>query len=184
MIYCYIRASKGAQTGAEQRQIMQAVHCSEIIQEQEDAKDFPALNRIMGALGTGEVIAVSSLDRIATSVPQLLSVFVRVLGKGAHLRSLNDDIDTQKFGVMAENVSQLLQAVLAAERGFLVERVQAGRASAMRNGIKLGRRNKLTTDQVQHAQRLLELGEGGRAVARTFGVSEATMYRYIRNLKN
>jgi len=183
MTYGYIRASIGLQSEADQRQALQAAGCTEIVQEQDVAKDWPELNRIVGGLGPGDLITVTSLDRIARSVPQLIAVLVSITGQGAHVRSLREVIDTRTIGVPVEHVSHLLKNVLAAEREFLVERVQAGRANAMRKGAKLGRRNKLTSDQVQHAKRLLEFGEGGSAVARTFGVSEATMYRNIRNLK-
>lgn len=184
MRYGYVRATKGALKAAEQRQALRVAQCDECAEEDGGAKDRPTLQGLIEKLQSGDALVVASFDRLAPSLPLLLAVMAKLTSKGVHVSGLEDSVDTQATGSKLEDVSQMLRGLLAAERGFLIERVQEGRANAVRSGVKLGRRHKLTTDQVQHAKRLLDLGEGGRLVARTFGVSEATLYRYIRNLKS
>jgi DNA invertase Pin-like site-specific DNA recombinase len=181
MICGYVRSSKGALAIADQRRALEAADCTLIVEEDPEEKGRPELDRLVGTLHAGDVVAVSSLDRLAPSLPQLLTTLAVLSEKGAHVWSLKEQIDTGRFGELAGDLSGLLRGLLAAESGMLVERIQEGRANVMRKGAKLGRRSKLSTDQVAHARSLLELGEGGRAVARTFSVSEATLYRALRH---
>lgn len=180
MIYGYIRSSKGGLAAANQRQALESADCGVCVEEDPDAKNRPALVRLVGSLHAGDVVAVTSLDRLAPSLSQLLTTLAELSEKGINVRSLKEQIDTGRFVGLAENLSELLRGFLAAESGMLVERIQEGRANVMRKGMKLGRHNKLSSDQVAHARSLLDLGEGGRAVARTFSVSEATLYRALR----
>ena len=182
MNYAYIRSSKGALGAAEQRRLLEDPAIAEIVTEDDSGKGQPRLDHLIGTLRSGDCVTVTSLDRLAPSLQQLLSVLATFMTQRAHIRSVKEDTDTKRFGDIGGEVSEMLNAVLAAERAFLIERVQKGRANVQRKGVKLGRRSKLTSDQVRHARRLLDLGEGGRAVARTFGVSEATLYRNLRRL--
>lgn len=181
MIYGYVRSSKGGLTSTDQRRALEAADCNLFVEEDPDEKGRPELARLVGMLNAGDTVAVSSLDRLAPSLPHLLMTLAEMSGKGVHVRSLKEQADTRRLGAVAGELSELLRSLLAAQSGMLVERTQEGRANIMRKGIKLGRRNKLSTDQVAHARSLLELGEGGRAVARTFSVSEATLYRALRH---
>lgn len=180
MKYGYIRSSKGAVSATDQKQTLQAVNCDKLVEEEAGGKDRSEFLRLTEMLQAGDVVSVTSLDRLGSSLPQLLTTLAELLEKGADVQSLKEKFDTRQFGEVVDELSMLLRSLVASERGFLVERIQAGRANMMRKGVKLGRRSKLTADQVVHARHLLGLGEGGRAVARTFGVSEATLYRALR----
>jgi DNA invertase Pin-like site-specific DNA recombinase len=181
MICGYVRSSKGCLATTEQRRALEAADCNLFVEEGPDGKERPELDRLVGTLHAGDMVAVSSLDRLAPSLPQLLTTLAVLSEKGVCVWSLKEQIDTRRLGAVTGDISDLLYGLLAAESGMLVERIQEGRANIMRKGVKLGRRNKLSTDQVAHARRLLDLGEGGRAVARTFSVSEATLYRALRH---
>lgn len=180
MIYGYVRSSKGSTNSADQRQALHGANCNILIEEDLDEKDRPQFHRLLGTLQAKDVLTVTSLDRLAPSLHQLLTILAELSERGVHVRSLKEKVDTHGFGDDIGELAHLLKSAVAAEVGFLVERIQEGRANVMRKGFKLGRRNKLSTDQVAHARRLLDLGEGGRAVARTFNVSEATLYRALR----
>lgn len=66
------------------------------------------------------------------------------------------------------------------ERSLIVERTQAGLRAAKRRGRKLGRPIKLTAVQTAHARALLDAGEDGRTVARSFGVARSTLYAALK----
>lgn len=182
MIYGYVRNSKGGPTTSDQRQALDAANCNILVEEDLDEKDRPQFLRLLGTLQAKDVLTVTSLDRLAPSLPQLLTTLAGLFEKGVHVRSLKEQVDTRRLEEVTGDLSELLRGILSAESGMLVERIHEGRANVTRKGVKLGRRNKLSTDQVAHARRLLDLGEGGRAVARTFSVSEATLYRALRLL--
>lgn len=181
MIYGYVRSSKGGLAITDQRRALEAADCNLFVEEDPEEKGRPEMGRLVGRLQAGDIVAVSSLDRLAPSLPELLTNLAVLSEKDVYVWSVKEQIDTRRLGAVAGDLSDLLRGLLAAEGGMLVERIQEGRANIMRKGVKLGRRNKLSTDQVAHARRLLDLGEGGRAVARTFSVSEATLYRALRH---
>jgi DNA invertase Pin-like site-specific DNA recombinase len=95
------------------------------------------------------------------------------------LQSLTEAIDTatptgramwQMVGILAE-----------LERSLIQERTKAGRAAAVARGVKMGRKVKLTPQQVEHAKTLLEQGERHDIVAKSMGVSRRTLYRGLDN---
>jgi DNA invertase Pin-like site-specific DNA recombinase len=59
------------------------------------------------------------------------------------------------------------------------ERTGAGRAAALRRGVRFGRPAKLAPGQITLAQRLLEEGTSAGEVARMFRVHRATLYRAL-----
>ena len=63
------------------------------------------------------------------------------------------------------------------ERSLIGERTKAGRTAAVARGVKMGRKPKLTSQQVAHAQKLIEQGEHHNTVAISLGVSRRTLYR-------
>jgi DNA invertase Pin-like site-specific DNA recombinase len=92
-------------------------------------------------------------------------------------QSLTEAIDTttptgramwQMVGILAE-----------LERSLIQERTKAGRAAAVARGVKMGRKVKLTQQQVAHAQKLIEQGEHHDTVAKSLGVSRRTLYRML-----
>lgn len=178
----YVRVSKKAAGANEQRPRLLAANCDEIIEEADDDNSQPALVRLIEHLGPNDTLIVTSLDRLAMSLPQLLKSLQQLTATGVQLRSLEDQLDSAGPQCASETISRIATALIAAERVYLIERTQAGRTNAKHRGVRLGRKPKLTVDQVAHARQLLSLGEGGRSVARTFGISEATLYRVMRNL--
>ncbi len=65
------------------------------------------------------------------------------------------------------------------ERELIKARTQEGRARAKDRGVKFGRPASLTRYQRQEAIERLERGETQADIARTFGVSQATISRLM-----
>jgi DNA invertase Pin-like site-specific DNA recombinase len=66
------------------------------------------------------------------------------------------------------------------ERELTRERTALKRAASRANGTKFGRRRKV--DDAEHiatAKRMKADGHTGRDIAKYFGVSRATLYRYL-----
>jgi DNA invertase Pin-like site-specific DNA recombinase len=63
------------------------------------------------------------------------------------------------------------------ERRRILERTARGRADAKANGVKFGRKPKLTAHQQHEARKRLEAGETQRGVARSYNVSQSTISR-------
>jgi DNA invertase Pin-like site-specific DNA recombinase len=102
-------------------------------------QDRPALNALLSDLRKRkvDVILVWSLDRLARSLKQLLTISEECRSLGVDLVSLRQNIDTT---LPAGRLTfQILGAVAEFERELLRERVKAGMAQARRAGKRIGR---------------------------------------------
>ena len=77
----------------------------------------------------------------------------------------------------AELVLAMLGVAAKLERRRIIERTARGRADAKANGVKFGRKPKLTPHQQKEARERLAEGETQRSVARSYNVSQATISR-------
>jgi DNA invertase Pin-like site-specific DNA recombinase len=96
--------------------------------------DRPALNALMGDMRKRkfDVLIVWSLDRLARSLKQLLSIAEECKSLGVDLASLKQNVDTT---LPAGRLTfMVLGAVAEFEREMLRERVRAGMAQAKRAG--------------------------------------------------
>ena len=65
------------------------------------------------------------------------------------------------------------------EPSLISERTRAGVKAARGRGVKLGRKPKLTRQQIDHARKMLDAGERREDVAALFSVDRTTLYRAL-----
>jgi DNA invertase Pin-like site-specific DNA recombinase len=65
------------------------------------------------------------------------------------------------------------------ERSLILRRTDEGRKAAMSRGVTFGRPRKMRPDQADLARQLVIEGKSISAIARTFNVHPATIYRSI-----
>lgn len=174
----YARVSTIGQTLDVQETALRGHGVEKIYSEKETGTktDRKALAQAIKALGSGDVLVVTRLDRLARSTRDLYNIIKTVEDKGAGFKSLSEAmIDT------TTPHGKLILAVLAAlgefERSMILTRTGEGRARAMANGIKFGPKFKLTPHQKQEALKMLEDGKTQREVGRLFNVSQQTVMR-------
>src|SRR6202040_4224118 len=105
--------------------------------------DRPQLKKLMATVEHGDVVIVAAVDRLSRDTTDLM-VIARALHKaGAGLRSLAEPVvdTTSDF---AELVLAMLGVFAKLERRRIKERTARGRADAKANGVKFGRKPKLT----------------------------------------
>lgn len=113
-----------------------------------------------------------------STVKGLVELVESLQAKEIQFRSLTDSIDTSTsagrffFHVMA--------ALAQMERELVRERTQAGLSAARARGRVGGRKPKIDESKKKAAKRMLESGMTATEVARTIGVSRATLYRSLR----
>ena len=134
------------------------------------------LKRALDALGEGDVLLITRLDRLARSTRDLLNTLALIAEKKAEFRSLGD-----AWADTTTPHGRLLLTVLAGlaefERELIRARTSEGRARAKANGIKLGRKFKLTLHQRKEALARRERGETLIDIARSYNVSHSTISR-------
>ena len=99
--------------------------------------------------------------------------------RGVAFRSLTEAIDTATATGRA--MWQMVGILAELERSLLQERTKAGRAAAMARGVRMGRKPKLSPQQIAHARQLREQGKSSKHIAPLLKVSERTVERALRS---
>ena len=139
----------------------------------------PELAKCLKALAKDDTLVVWKLDRLGRSLRDLISLLDDLKARGVAFQSLTEAIDTttptgramwQMVGILAE-----------LERSLIQERTKAGRAAAVARGVKMGRKPKLSPQQIAYAKKLIDQGEHHDMVAHSLNISRRTLYRALRS---
>jgi DNA invertase Pin-like site-specific DNA recombinase len=143
----------------------------------------PQLDRLMVSLKAGDVVLVTKLDRLGRSTRELLDLIDRIAQAGASFRSLGDPLwDTSS--PQGRLLSTLLAAIAEFGRELIRERTSEGRERALANGVKFGRKRKLTPYQRAEAIRRRDAGETLVAIARSYRVDHSMICRLCADMKS
>src|SRR3954451_360721 len=178
MIYGYARVSTDGQSVDAQVTALTDAGAEKVFREvASGAKtDRMQLRRSIDALGPGDVLMVTRLDRLARSTRDLLNTLAVIAGKKAGFRSLGDawaDTTTAHGRLMLTVLGGLAEF----ERELIRTRTGEGRARAVARGQRMGRPPKLTPHQRREALRRRERGETLAEIGRSYNVSGATISR-------
>lgn len=141
----------------------------------------PVLDQAIAFLRPGDLLIVSSLNRLGRTLDEIIGALGRVGRSGAAIQVGDDDVSPgTPLGDALLPVSRYLEERLNAANG------QAATATGLNGKDALSRRqrgrpNALSDAQRERVQRLVaEQGMSTRQVARRFGVSTATIYRILQ----
>lgn len=167
----YARVSTQDQDLSAQLEALKAAGATTIYREKISGAraDRPQLAKLMKAVQAGDVIAVTKLDRLGRSTRELLDLIDRIGKSGASFRSLGDPLwDTSS--AQGRLLSTLLAGIAEFERELIRERTGEGRKRAMANGVKFGRKAKLSDFQRKEAVKRRSAGETLSDIAKSYGV--------------
>jgi len=177
-VYGYARVSTDGQTLAAQDAALHAAGCVKVYAEKISGgrSERAQLARLLKAVGDGDTVVVTRLDRLARSTRDLLNVLDTVAKAGATFKSLADtwaDTTTPHGRLMLTVLGGLAEF----ERELIRARTSEGRERAKAKGVHMGRPPKLTPHQQQEALERRERGDTLMDIARTYGVSHTTIAR-------
>lgn len=183
----YVRVSKsdGSQSLDPQRDVLIAagVAPEQIYEDLASGKrdDRPGLETCLKACRDGDVLHVAKLDRLGRSLHHLVSTVHDLTARGVGLKVLDGQgaaIDT------TSSHGRLVFAIFAGlaemERDLIVERTNAGLASARARGRVGGRPPKMTAGKIRMA--MAAMGQPETVVGELcaeLGVSSQTLYRHV-----
>ena len=178
MIVGYARVSTDGQTlDAQQAALLLAGVEKVYSEKQSGAKtDRAQLAKAIAALGTGDALIVTKLDRLARSTRDLLNTLAAIAERGAGFKSLGDawaDTTTPAGKLMLTVLGGLAEY----ERHLILARTSEGRTRAQQRGVRFGRKPKLTLHQQQEALARRAAGEALVDIARSYAVSHSTISR-------
>lgn len=174
----YARVSTDGQSAAGQAERLAACGAAKVFSETISgaASHRPVLRRALAAVGKGDVLIVTRLDRLARSTRDLLNILDELGQKGAGFRSL-DDVWADTTTPHGRLILTVLGGLAEFERELIRARTTEGRKRAVERGVKMGRRPKLTVHQRREAFRRKQAGESVSAIARSYAVSHSTICR-------
>jgi DNA invertase Pin-like site-specific DNA recombinase len=174
----YARVSTDGQTLDAQLAALKAAGAERVLSEKISGAitDRKALAKAIAALGYGDVLLVTRLDRLARSTRDLLNTLDAVSKAGAKFKSLADawaDTTTPHGELMIT----ILAGLATFERHLIRARTDDGRKRAQARGVRFGRPLKLTRYQIDEAIARREAGEPMADIGRSYGVSHSTISR-------
>jgi DNA invertase Pin-like site-specific DNA recombinase len=174
----YARVSTQDQDFAGQVEKLKAAGAERIYSEKISGAraDRPQLAKLMTSLKAGDVVTVCKLDRLGRSTTELFALLDKIDRAGAAFRSLGDPMwdTTTPQGKLLRTI---LAGVAEFERDVIRERTGEGRKRAMANGIKFGRKPKLTAHQQAEAIKRRAAGETLADIAKRYAVNVSTISR-------
>jgi DNA invertase Pin-like site-specific DNA recombinase len=174
----YARVSTSGQTLATQKSLLKKAGAERIHSEKVSgiAAKRPELERVLDDLEAGDTLVVTKLDRLARSTFDLLRIIDHLEKEGAGFKSLGDPWadTTSPHGRLMLTV---LSGVAEFERSLILQRTQEGRARAMADGVRFGRKPKLTKHQAREALKRVAKGEPLREIALSYAVDHSTISR-------
>ena len=122
-------------------------------------KDRQQLKELLNYVRYGDTVIVHSLDRLARSLEDLISIINQLNQKGVIFKSIKDNLtfDGVNNSPMDKFFLHILGAVSELERALIRERQKEGIAKAKARGVYKGRKPSLTNDKIKLIeQRLAE----------------------------
>jgi DNA invertase Pin-like site-specific DNA recombinase len=174
----YARVSTLGQSLSAQLDALKAAGAHLIFREKVSGvrADRPQLAKLLAGLKPGDIVVVTKLDRLGRSTRELLDLIERIGKAGASFRSLGDPLwDTSSS--QGRLLSTLLAAIAEFERELIRERTGEGRKRAMANGVRFGRKPKLSDYQRAEAIKRRAAGETLASIAKSYAVDISMISR-------
>jgi DNA invertase Pin-like site-specific DNA recombinase len=136
----------------------------------------PELAAALDALDRGDELVIAEWDRATRSMWDGLQIIKSVIDAEAIIKVLDRsyiDLTTP----MGRGFMAMISAMAEDERLRIIKRTHEGRQIAVANGVKMGRKPKLTPYQTKEAHQRIANGEATREVAKAFNVSISTISR-------
>lgn len=177
-VYGYARVSAADQNLDRQRKALDGVDL--LLEEKVSGKnreDRAKLKVLMEIVDAGDVIRVKSIDRLARSTTDLLSILEELRAKDVTVEfvdnpALNTNTPQGKFMVT------VLGAIAELERATIRERQAEGIALAKKKGV-YARKPKLTEEQIAEARERIAAEVPKTVIARDLGVTRQTLYNAL-----
>ncbi|HDX9614718.1 TPA: recombinase family protein [Bacillus toyonensis] len=182
-IYGYARVSTQQQDLIRQLDMLQNYNCTEILTEKITGtkSDRPELTRLKDKIRPGDTLVVESFSRLGRSTKDLIELVDFFENKGVKLISIKEQFDTNT--PQGKLMLTVFQAFSQFERDLIAQRTQEGLVSARARG-RVGGRPRVKDNFIQRALKLYDSKEYSiQEIVNMTGISQATLYRYIRKNK-
>lgn len=177
----YARVSSSGQS--LEVQLSKLAHCDKIFEEKRSGSNMKreALARCMEYVREGDTLVITRLDRLARSINDLCHLAAELDRKKVALHIIDQQIDTSTAS--GRLMFNMLGVIAQFENELRAERQADGIKKAKEKGIKFGRHESLTQEQVLDMIRGRSEGNSIKHLMNRFGVGRSTIYRYLGQQK-
>ncbi|MGK0269837.1 MAG: DNA invertase Pin-like site-specific DNA recombinase [Cocleimonas sp.] len=177
----YSRVSTNDQNQQLQIDALTNVHCERIYQENlsGNSKNRPVLSQMLDALREGDTVVVWKLDRLGRSMKDLIELVEGFKKLNIQFISLSENIDSSSPS--GELIFHVFASLAQFERSLIIERTNAGLTAARARGRVGGRKPKFSDGDIAKAQAMAKSNDISISdIAKHFGVSRTTLYKYLK----
>jgi DNA invertase Pin-like site-specific DNA recombinase len=141
----------------------------------------PQLELMLSFVRSGDTVIVHSMDRLARNLDDLRRIVQTLTGKGVRIEFLKEHLTfTGEDSPMAKLMLSVMGAIHEFDRALIKERQREGITLAKKRGGFKGRKKSLSQAEVTELHQRITAGMSKAQVAREFGISRETLYKYLR----
>lgn len=183
MIFGYIRVSTVSQNIDRQKDALEKAGAERLFIDKVTGTkaDRPQLNEMFKQLRKGDIVIVTELSRFGRSLKDLLKLVEELDNMGVEFKSLKETIDTTTpYGKFFFAVNC---AYAQLQRDIIVQNTEEGLKAARARGRK-GGRPPADEKNIQTALKMYNSKEYSiKEITNITGISQGTLYKYIKNQK-
>jgi DNA invertase Pin-like site-specific DNA recombinase len=145
----------------------------------------PQLALMLEFVRDGDTIIVHSMDRLARNLDDLRKLVSQLTAKKVKVSFIKENLTfTGDDSSMAKLLLSIMGAFAEFERSLIKERQKEGIEIAKKEGKYKGRSKALSNDQINEMLKMVTDRYKKTDVAKKYGISRDTLYRYIKNQSN
>ena len=179
----YVRVSSAGQNLARQLEAIGDVDKTyREYQSGSTTSQRPVLREALDYVREGDTLVVASIDRLARSLRDMLTIMEELELKGVTVEFCTQGLTIRPGGgdLTTRLILHIITAVAQSEREMIRERQAEGIAIAKKTPGKYpGRKRRLNSEQIREIRNAVATGVPKAQIARTYGVSRNTLYRYL-----
>jgi DNA invertase Pin-like site-specific DNA recombinase len=141
----------------------------------------PQLTALLNFAREDDTVVVHSMDRLARNPDELHRLVKQLTERGVRVEFVKECLTfTGENSPQAKAQLSVMEACAEFTKALARERQREGIALAKQRGAYQGRKNALSSSQVADLCLRAENGEQKASLARAFGISRETVYKYLR----
>jgi DNA invertase Pin-like site-specific DNA recombinase len=139
----------------------------------------PKLTECLNYIREGDTLVITRLDRLARSTLHLCQIAKELEFKKVNLQVLDQNIDTGS--ATGRLLFNMLGAIGQFETEIRAERQSDGIKNALQNGVKFGREQRLSEEQITELKNRRKDNVLIKDLMKDYNLSKTSIYRYLGN---
>jgi DNA invertase Pin-like site-specific DNA recombinase len=160
-------------------QLEKLANCDKVFQEKKSGTSDkrPRLQECLEYVREGDTLVITRLDRLARSTLHLCQIADELQRKQVNLKVIDQNINTSD--ATGRLLFNMLSAIAQFETELRAERQIDGIQKAKERGVRFGRQEKLTAQQIVEMRQRRKQGVLIKTLMKDYDLSKATIYRYL-----